>query len=106
MPVYEYLCETHGPFTATRPISAYADPCDCPICGVASRRVMLTAPSLGARDAARSKAYAVNERAADSPRRASELGDPVRPQRKSKRTVVAPDGSKCIPSARPWSLSL
>lgn len=104
MPVYEYHCEAHGTFQVLRPMSAYADPCECPHCGASCPRVLATAPSLGARDRNRMKAHAINERSADSPRRAS--GDEPRGRLKSpSRAVRAPDGSKCIPSSRPWMIS-
>ncbi|WP_375410648.1 FmdB family zinc ribbon protein, partial [uncultured Methylobacterium sp.] len=33
MPVYDYACETCGPFTVLRPMAQFRDPHDCPDCG-------------------------------------------------------------------------
>ncbi len=46
MPFYDYACAACGPFTESRPIAAFADPCPCPECGEAAPRT-LTAPALG-----------------------------------------------------------
>ena len=108
MPVYEYLCESHGAFEALRPMAEYAQPCACPACGAQSRRVLLTPPSLGARDRGRMKARAVNERSADSPQRTG-----AHPPgcgccsgtKKASTTLYRPDGSKSFPTKRPWMIS-
>jgi putative FmdB family regulatory protein len=47
MPFYDYACADCGPFTESRPIAAFADPCACPACGRSAPRT-LTAPALGA----------------------------------------------------------
>jgi len=47
MPFYDYACAVCGPFTESRPIAAFANPCPCPQCGRNAPR-MLTTPSLGA----------------------------------------------------------
>ena len=44
MPVYEYMCEECGPFTAMRPMAEYEKPCVCPSCTLDAPRVLLTAP--------------------------------------------------------------
>ena len=51
MPFYDYACNDCGPFTESRPIAAFADPCPCPGCGRSAPRT-LTAPALGAGTAA------------------------------------------------------
>lgn len=48
MPVYEYACTDCGPFTATRAMAEFREPYTCPDCGSEARRVMLTAPAVGA----------------------------------------------------------
>lgn len=48
MPDYDYLCDTCGPFTRTRPMAAFADPLPCPECGMAAPRALLRMPALGA----------------------------------------------------------
>lgn len=47
MPLYEFVCETCGPFAAMRPLSAFADPYACPDCGAESPRNLMASPSLG-----------------------------------------------------------
>jgi putative FmdB family regulatory protein len=47
MPFYDYACAACGPFTESRPLAAFADPCPCPECGKNAPRT-LTAPALGA----------------------------------------------------------
>jgi putative FmdB family regulatory protein len=47
MPLYEYVCDTCGPFAAMRPLAAFAAPCECPDCGAASPRNLLASPALG-----------------------------------------------------------
>lgn len=46
MPFYDYECADCGPFTAMRPIAAFAEPAPCPDCGSAAPRLM-AAPLLG-----------------------------------------------------------
>ncbi len=108
MPVYEYLCEKHGPFEAIRPMSEYAAPCACPVCGADAPRVMLTVPRLGLLDGATRRAHETNERSAHEPR-STRSQDPDSAQRpsagKRSRTLHRPDGNKSIPSHRPWMIS-
>ncbi|MDQ0317796.1 FmdB family zinc ribbon protein [Amorphus orientalis] len=112
MPLYDYYCEEHGAFTALRPMSAYAEPCECPDCGASAPRVMLTAPRLGLLDTATRTAHAVNERSAHEPKRASSHGHGPGcgccgggTAKKGRKTLHRPDGSKSFPSARPWMIS-
>lgn len=46
MPTYEYECESHGGFTAIRPLLEFRDPQPCPTCATPSPRVTLTVPAL------------------------------------------------------------
>jgi putative FmdB family regulatory protein len=109
MPVYEYLCEAHGPFEAIRPMAEYAMPCACPTCGTDAPRVMLTVPRLAAMESGRRRAHETNERAAHAPKSTRThgpgcsccSGGAVR----KGRTRQGPDGSKAFPSARPWMIS-
>lgn len=109
MPVYEYLCESHGPFEALRPMAAFSEPCDCPDCGSPSPRVLLTAPRLAAADRGRIQAHAVNERSADSPKKLSSHGPGCSccsgGGKKASGTLTRPDGSKSFPKKRPWMIS-
>jgi putative FmdB family regulatory protein len=47
MPIYEYVCQTCGPFAAMRPLAEFAAPCACPDCGGAAPRNLLASPALG-----------------------------------------------------------
>lgn len=111
MPTYEYACEAHGPFSAFRPMAASGEPCDCPECGASSPRVILTAPAFGARNRGLMQAHAVNERAADSPKRASQhvhgpnCGCGAGRKTNAAATLHRPDGSKSFPAKRPWMIS-
>jgi len=46
MPVYEYLCDSCGPFTDMRPMAECELPQDCPDCGAVAPRVILPAPNM------------------------------------------------------------
>ena len=47
MPLYEYLCDTCGPFAAMRPLAEFAAPFACPDCGTPAPRNLLASPALG-----------------------------------------------------------
>lgn len=110
MPVYDYLCETHGPFTAMRPMSACDEPCPCPDCAQLAPRALFTAPRLATMDGSRFTAHAVNERAAHEPKRASQHGPGCGccsgfGRKMSAGAVHRPDGSKSLVGRRPWMIS-
>ncbi|WP_081805583.1 FmdB family zinc ribbon protein [Actibacterium mucosum] len=108
MPVYEYWCETCGPFEAIAPMSKFSDPCTCTTCGTEAPRVLLTAPKLAAMDSSRRHAFETNERSADSPKRSSHgpncscCGGG---SKKPSKTLYRADGSKSFPTKRPWMIS-
>lgn len=114
MPVYEYLCEDCGDFTAMRPMSEYQAPQPCPDCGAASPRVMLTAPHFFSMSRERFTAHATNERASNAPLSVGEFkakhgsgcsccsgGMKSRTKKKS----AAASAAKSFPNARPWMIS-
>jgi putative FmdB family regulatory protein len=68
MPVYEYLCDKCGPFTAIRPMAEYENPHDCPSCGKDAPRVLLTAPRMSLMASDIRTAHATNERSAHAPK--------------------------------------
>ena len=111
MPIYDYLCEDHGAFTAMQPMRAYADPCACPDCARPAPRVMLAAPRLAVMDGAKRNAHAVNERAAHAPKRSSQHGPGCgccaggAGKVKTAGAVLRPDGSKSLVGRRPWMIS-
>jgi putative FmdB family regulatory protein len=71
MPLYDYLCDACGPFEALAPMERYADPCDCPDCGSAAPRALLSAPRLVVMDGARRQAFETNERSRHAPHRST-----------------------------------
>ena len=67
MPVYEYECEGHGPFTLVRPMSRAGEGGQCPACGGAARRV-ITPPNLFTMSPSARDAAFRNERSRHEPR--------------------------------------
>lgn len=109
MALYEYRCAAHGLFEARRPLADYAAPSACPTCGTASPRVLMTPPRLGTSERGMVKAHAANERAADSPKRASTHGangsccsGGGRGQAGARN---GPEAAKSFPGRRPWMIS-
>lgn len=76
MPLYNYLCKTHGEFDAWRPMSESSSPAPCPACKRRARRAV-SAPRLALMDGGARKAHTINERSANEPRvvRRGEPGD-------------------------------
>lgn len=109
MPVYEYWCDTHGMFEDIRPMEAFREPSDCPACGEASPRVLITAPGLGASDRSSILAHDVNARSSDSPKRASQHGPGCGccggKSKVNDKTLHHPNGAKSFPSKRPWMIA-
>jgi putative FmdB family regulatory protein len=107
MPIYEYGCDDCGPFTMLRPMADYATPQQCPECGVAAPRVMLTVPSIAGMSSSRRAAFATNERSAHEPRLASATGAHrpgcgcCAPAKRADRPAAA----KGFPAQRPWMIS-
>jgi putative FmdB family regulatory protein len=111
MPVYEYLCEECGPFTAIRPMAECDWPSDCPACGTLAPRVILTAPHCSTVSASTRLAHATNERSAGEPRTLASLkashgaGCACCSGKASRMTRKGKDGSKSFPASRPWMIS-
>jgi putative FmdB family regulatory protein len=111
MPVYEYLCEGCGPFTAMRPMAEFEAPLECPDCGASAPRVMLTPPRFSALAADVRLAHMTNERSANAPRNSRSLGG-KHPSgcaccsaNSGRLTLRGKDGSKSFPTKRPWMIS-
>ena len=109
MPVYDYWCDSHGPFEGERPMAEFDQPCACPVCGQAAPRVMINVPKIFGMSREVRRAHETNERAADSPKRLSAHG-PGCPccsgsAKKGRATLNRADGSKSFPTARPWMIS-
>src|SRR4051794_22291004 len=113
MPTYDYACTGCGEFDAIRSIARRDEPADCPRCGEASARVLVSAPQLACMDGVARTAHATNERAQHAPRSSREgYGRLKHPSgcgccsgSKRSTTVKAADGSKAFPSKRPWMIS-
>jgi len=111
MPVYEYLCDSCGPFTDMRPMAEYEDPQDCPNCASLSPRVLLTAPQFACMPASERKAHATNERSANAPKTLAEYKDSHGANcgccsgKKSRLVTKTRSGAKGFPTARPWMIS-
>jgi putative FmdB family regulatory protein len=108
VPVYDYVCEGCGPFTALRPMAEFQAPHPCAECGEPARRAILTAPALSAMDGGRRNAHATNERSANVPTRAkrhpASCGCCKGGGRKAE-AVGGPAAAKSFPAARPWMIS-
>lgn len=115
MPVYEYMCESCGDFTAMRPMSEYLAPQPCPDCGGTAPRVMLTAPAFSGLSREVRTAHATNERASHAPMNTGEYKakhasgcsccSGMKSRTKAGKTATAKSGAKSFPSARPWMIS-
>lgn len=110
MPVYDYLCDACGPFTALRPMAEFQAPHLCAGCGTPARRAMLTAPGLAGMDAGRRHAHATNERSAHAPTKAKRHPSSCSCCKTGSRraeAVGAPGAAaaKSFPAARPWMIS-
>ncbi|MGV7030989.1 FmdB family zinc ribbon protein [Methylobacterium symbioticum] len=105
MPVYDYACESCGPFTVMRPMAEFQHPHDCPDCGATCRRAFLTAPRLSGLDPATRAAHATNERSRHAPRRSGSHGPGCGCCAPRKTAASAPAAAKSFPNARPWMIS-
>ncbi|AOJ06990.1 FmdB family zinc ribbon protein [Burkholderia mayonis] len=72
MPIYDFNCDTCGPFATMRRIAERDRLALCPDCGSAASR-LVTAPPLALMSGERRVAHATNERASHAPRQSGEL---------------------------------
>lgn len=114
MPVYEYLCDACGPFTAIRPMAEYEAPQPCPDCRRKAPRVLLTAPNFSSLSSTARLAHATNERSSSAPSTLSSLKAAHGSGcaccsgslgKKSRKVARGKNGAKSFPSARPWMIS-
>jgi putative FmdB family regulatory protein len=66
MPLYDYTCETCGPFRTWRSMSQYGEPAECPTCAEAAPRMMAT-PNLNDMLSTSRIAHSRNEKSAHNP---------------------------------------
>ncbi|WP_158046091.1 FmdB family zinc ribbon protein [Skermanella pratensis] len=117
MPVYDYMCESCGAFTALRPMARSAEPCGCPDCGAPASRAYLSFPSIGGMDPARRAAFETNERSAHAPKLSKKSDRQAAGHSGAhgpgcsccsggkSSAVYTRDGAKTFPSKRPWMIS-
>lgn len=103
MPIYDYVCDECGPFTALRSMADYLEPCDCPDCGASAPRSVLTAPRLALMNSSSRRAMEANERSSHEPRRTSGHGAGCACC--GGATKRSASGAKAFPSGRPWMIS-
>lgn len=116
MPTYDYACPACGGFDAFRTLAQRNEPADCPDCGTASPRVLVTAPRLACVSSNTRRAIESNERSAHAPMSSKDYGSYSRMKHpagcgccssatKRAATVTAANGAKSFPSKRPWMIS-
>jgi putative FmdB family regulatory protein len=111
MPVYEYLCDSCGPFTDMRPMAECELPQDCPDCGTVAPRVILTAPNYFGMTAERKLAHATNERSSHAPKSSKDMksahgaGCSCCSGTSSRLVKREKNGAKSFPTSRPWMIS-
>ena len=107
MPLYDYVCDRCGPFTALRPMAEFEAPCACPDCAAMAPRALLTAPAIATMPGSRRLAMATNERSADRPRRSTAHGPGcgccAAPSR--SRGAARTEAAKSFSGRRPWMIS-
>ncbi|MFZ5931934.1 MAG: FmdB family zinc ribbon protein [Pseudomonadota bacterium] len=110
MPVYDYLCDVCGPFTAMRPMAEYETPQTCPECSADAPR-SLSVPHFANMATERRHAFSTNERSAHAPQSSAEYKSRHGANcscctgKGSRLTARAKDGSKSFPASRPWMIS-
>ena len=112
MPVYEYACESHGPFTELRPIRDRDLGAPCPSCGHPASR-LIAAPRLALMASTLRKAHEGSERSAHEPRRvhrsscehgAHAHGHDAGHGHRHDAAPAKPSLSRARPGTRPWML--
>ena len=106
MPLYEYYCEPCDElFTELRAMALHQEPMDCPVCGEAAPRILVSAPRLNTMRAETRKAHQTNERSAHAPRMSHghQCGAGYQHHHKPKAEDKQP-GLKQQNGRRPWML--
>jgi len=105
MPVYEYDCGACGSFETLAPISQFDQPQPCPGCGSDAPRALLSVPMLAIMPASRRRAFAVNERSANTPETSRRSGRHPSDCVCCKTVVPNTKAKKTFPGRRPWMIS-
>src|SRR6266702_1067428 len=108
MPIYDYCCDTCGPFTAIRRVAERDTACTCPACDAPAQR-MLSLPALSLMPAAVLAGHRINERAAPAPQRSGEYRHRHGPGcgcgSKASAGATTPGSLKTNLGGRPWMIS-
>jgi putative FmdB family regulatory protein len=99
MPLYDYECLDCGGFAEFRSVAAFEEDAECPECGRASPRQLLSVPRFGA-GSGRFRAEAVNERNSHAPETTRRTGK--HPPRCGCCTKPA---QRKASGPRPWMIS-
>lgn len=108
MPYYDYLCDSCGPFTETRPMAEADAPQPCPDCAKMAPRAFLRAPAMAQMNAGKRRAYEANEKSRHAPVLASTLGRAHGPGCSCCRPAGKPGNTetmKGFPGKRPWMIA-
>lgn len=79
MPIYEFECQEHGVFEATKSLAQARHPARCPACGRAAPRI-LSLPSLARLSRTVVKAHERNEKSRHQPKVVTRQGGPPAPK--------------------------
>jgi len=109
MPLYEYVCPRHGPFEKLRPLSESSARQECPVCGKAAPRAILSAARVSGLSPALRAAHAVNEKSAHEPSSSRQHrhgpGCGCSPGARKSNAARGANGSRMFPGRRPWMIS-
>jgi putative FmdB family regulatory protein len=103
MPLYDYHCESCGPFRRFRSIAERAAPLDCEECGAPAART-LTAPQLNLMSGNNRIAEARNEKSAHEPDVVAMVGQGSKPDPVPKKPAAAHRHAGHAHAHRPWML--
>ena len=118
MPTYDYDCKKCGPFEAIRQMSHRNDDISCPVCGLASQRILAFGSQLTFLDQDTRRAIEGNERSAHAPMTSTEFNGGYKRLRhpsgcgcctgvrgKKSSTHTFANGNKTFVGKRPWMIS-
>ena len=110
MPTYDYQCEGCGPFEKIRRIAERNAPADCPQCGEASPRVLISAPSFADMPSDKRLAMATNEKACHEPKSSASLRHPkgcgcCKTSASASSAANGAAAARSFANRRPWMIS-
>ncbi len=102
MPIYEYLCDTCGPFNDFATMANFDAASRCPHCEEAAPRALLSVPHFSALSGARRNAFAINEKSSHAPETSQRSGKHPAGCGCCKKSTGAAKG---FSGGRPWMIS-